>query len=184
MTTLRFVSGNPHKIVEAQEILSSAGVSISPVNLKISELQAFDVRELVKDKCVKAFHRVGRPLFVEHTSLSISVLNGFPSGHTQVFWDTLQAEKVSKLFGNGADRKVVARTCIGFCDGKQIHYFEGEIEGEIASSPAGSRDFQWDCVFIPKGHSQTFAEMGKAKNLISMRRIALDNFATFLRGAL
>jgi len=36
-------------------------------------------------------------------------------------------------------------------------------------------------VFIPEGHTQTFAEMGELKNEISMRRLALDRFATFLK---
>jgi len=40
--------------------------------------------------------------------------------------------------------------------------------------------FQWDCVFVPNGHIQTFAEMGEAKDEISMRRKALDQFAAYL----
>lgn len=39
----------------------------------------------------------------------------------------------------------------------------------------------WDCVFIPEGHSRTFAELGAEKDKISMRRLALDKFAAHLR---
>jgi len=60
--------------------------------------------------------------------------------------------------------------------------FEGEVSGRIAEAPRGPRGFQWDCVFIPDGFSQTFAEMGEKKNDISMRRIAMDHFAKFLIG--
>jgi XTP/dITP diphosphohydrolase len=45
----------------------------------------------------------------------------------------------------------------------------------------GSKDFQWDCVFVPNGYSETFAQMGDRKNEISMRRKALDAFAAFLK---
>ena len=73
-----------------------------------------------------------------------------------------------------------AKTTIAYCDGLNIYNFEGEIPGLIVSPPRGSRDFQWDCVFQPVGHTMTFAEMGEKKNEISMRRIALDKFADYL----
>ncbi|WP_432761591.1 non-canonical purine NTP pyrophosphatase [Rhizobium calliandrae] len=74
------------------------------------------------------------------------------------------------MFGSGADTGVVARTRIGYCDGRRVHQFEGEIARNIAPEPRGDRAFQWDCVFIPEGHGQTFAEMGERKSEISMRR--------------
>jgi XTP/dITP diphosphohydrolase len=107
-------------------------------------------------------------------------LNGFPGGLTQVFWDTLEADRVSGLFGQGSNTGVIARTFVGYCDGKTIHQFSGEIRGKIAPEPRGNRDFQWDCVFIPDGHSATFAEMGELKNEISMRSVALKRLAAHL----
>jgi XTP/dITP diphosphohydrolase len=77
---------------------------------------------------------------------------------------------------------VTAKTWIGYCDGRRIYQFEGEIRGRIASQPRGDRSFQWDCVFVPDGYEETFAEMGERKNQISMRRIALDRLAAHLKG--
>lgn len=178
MPEIRFISGNPHKISETQSILGPLGFTIVPVSLKINEIQTSDVTSLVKDKCVKAFREIGRPLFVEHTSLFLEALGGFPGGLTEVFWNTVEADRFSAMFGG---TNVIAKTVIGYCDGKKMSQFPGEISGLVASSPAGSRDFQWDCVFIPDGYSQTFAELGDKKNEISMRRIAVDAFATYLR---
>ena len=76
---------------------------------------------------------------------------------------------------------MTAKTVLGYCDGRKMYQFSGELRGTIAAKPAGTRGFQWDCVFIPEGYEQTFAEMGELKNEISMRRIALDRFATFLK---
>ena len=67
-----------------------------------------------------------------------------------------------------------------YCDGKQIKTFDGEINGRIVFPPRGNRDFQWDCVFQPEGHDQTFAEMGEKKNLISMRKIAIEKLKEYL----
>jgi XTP/dITP diphosphohydrolase len=177
---IRFLSGNEYKIREAIAIMQLIGVEVVPLQIKIEELQTPDTEALVKDKVAKAFHLVGHPLFVEQTGLIIDRLNGFPGGLTQVFWDTLQADRVSELFGQGGDTGVTAKTLVGYCDGRRISLFQGEVRGCIAPKPRGDRAFQWDCVFIPEGHAETYAEMGDKKNLISMRRIALDALAAHL----
>lgn len=182
MRTIRFLSGNSFKIKEVQDIIAKIDITVVPVDYKINEIQTIDVPALVHDKCIKAFQRVRRPIFVEHTSLHIYPLNGFPGGLTQVFWDTLQAESVASIFGKMPDPSVKATTRIAYCDGKAVHQFEGEILGKISPEPRGDRAFQWDCIFIPDGETQTFAEMGKQKNEISMRRKALEKFSLFLAG--
>lgn len=178
---IRFISSNPFKLKEAAAILMKADVTVIPLKIKVDELQTEDTPRLVKDKLLKAFAKVGRPLFVEHTGLYLTHLNGLPGGLTQVFWDTLEAKRFSELFGSSPDPSVIAKTVIGYTDSQAFYKFEGEVEGTIAPVPRGSPEFQWDCVFVPKGFSQTFAEMGEQKNEISMRRIALDKFADFLK---
>ena len=177
---IRFVTKNPHKVKEVESILGDINVRIMHAQLTINEIQTEDIQEIVRDKIIKAFKMVGRPVFIEHTGLYIDSLQGFPGGLTQVFWDKLQADNFSSLFGGLENTKLTAKTVIGFCDAKNIHYFEGDIEGNIAPVPRGDRAFQWDCVFVPKGYDLTFAELGEKKNEISMRKIAFDNFRAFL----
>lgn len=180
---IRFMSGNAHKITEVQRILAPVGVDVVPVSRKIEEIQTEDVESLVRDKLTKAFEAIGRPLFVEHTGLYLSGLNGLPAGLTQIFWDRLQADRFADLVAGLGDAKVTAKTVLGYCDGHKIHLFEGAIDGTVPRTPAGPTDFQWDCVFVPDGSTQTFAEMGTAKDDISMRRKALDLFAAHLQSA-
>jgi XTP/dITP diphosphohydrolase len=177
---IRFVSKNENKIKEVQSILKDVGVDIVAVNRSIDEIQTEDVNHLVKDKLLKAFKIVGRPVFVEHTGLYIESLNGFPGGLTQIFWDKLQADKFTILFGNGTNCNLIAKTIIGYCDSRNIFFFEGDIAGKITSEPRGNRDFQWDCIFMPDGENETFAEMCERKNELSMRKIAFDKFKDFL----
>jgi len=177
---IRFVTKNPHKAKEVEAILGNIGVSIVDVPLKIHEIQTEDIQDIVRDKVLKAFNIIGRPVFIEHTGLYINSLQGFPGGLTQVFWDKLKADSFSNLLGNLEETSLTAKTVIAFCDTKKIHIFEGEIEGNISPEPRGNREFQWDCVFIPKGYDQTFAELGGKKNEISMRKIAFDKFRDFL----
>ena len=178
---IRFLSSNPHKIREVNSILGPVGVRVIPVPLKIEEIQTENVQQLVRDKVLKAFEKIGRPVFVEHTGLHLPGMNGLPGGLTQIFWDRLQADAFVALVKSTGNRLVTARTLIGYCDSQNIHYFEGEVSGSVPDSPIGSRDFQWDCVFVPDGFTQTFAELGEKKNEISMRRRALDQFAAYIK---
>ncbi|EOI0111676.1 non-canonical purine NTP pyrophosphatase [Vibrio cholerae] len=178
---LRFITKNDHKVDEVNKLLEGVGVDVVAAKHSINEIQTDDVDLLVKDKLLKAFKIVGRPVFVEHTGLYIDNLNEFPGGLTQIFWDKLEADKFSTLFGTGDNTKVIAKTIIGYCDSMKIHTFKGEIRGTIAPEPKGDRSFQWDCIFIPDGESLTFSEMGDKKNEISMRKLAFDKFKEFLK---
>ena len=150
--------------------------------MSIHELQIQDAEKLATDKALKAFERLRQPLFVEHTGLMIEYLNGLPGGLTQTFWDTLEADKFSEIFGNAPTTNVIASTDICYVDGYRFSLFNGKIAGKVSPKPMGDRSFQWDCVFIPDGHDQTFAELGTAKkNKMSMRRIALDKLAKFIK---
>ncbi|HEX2726843.1 MAG TPA: non-canonical purine NTP pyrophosphatase [Beijerinckiaceae bacterium] len=179
---LRFLSSNPNKIAEAKAILTDAGHELAAVRTKLDEMQSDDVELLVRDKTIRAFRLIGRPVFVEHTGLFIDALNGFPGGLTQIFWDRLGADRIARLFSREDGGRAVARTRIGYCDGRCVHQFEGEVRGRLAPEPRGDRS-QWDCIFILEGSNQTFAEMGERKNEVSMRRKALECFAAFLSEA-
>lgn len=179
---IRFVSSNEYKVEEAAAILTKMGVRLRPTIYKIAELQTIDSVELLRDKALRAFRVISRPLVVEHTGLYLSSMNGFPGGLTEVFWRTVGPERFCQLFGGRPDSAIRARTYIGYIDGFKIHIFDGEIEGRIPLEPRGKSAFAWNQVFIPDGYDETFAEMGQAKkNEISMRRIALAKLVEHLR---
>lgn len=74
------MSQNQYKLDEAATILRGLGIAVVPLNVTICELQTQDSTRLVRDKTLKAFSEVGRPLFVEHTGLYLSHLpaHGIP----------------------------------------------------------------------------------------------------------
>jgi len=63
---LRFVTKNKFKVDEVQKLLSSINLIHCP--LEIKEIQTESIDEIVHDKVLKAFNKIGRPLFIEHTS--------------------------------------------------------------------------------------------------------------------
>jgi non-canonical purine NTP pyrophosphatase (RdgB/HAM1 family) len=61
-------------------------------------------------------------------------------------------------------------------DGKKVHCFEGEVQGEIVS-PRGNHGFGWDPIFQPIGSAKTFGEMNSTeKKKFSMRERAAIAF--------
>jgi XTP/dITP diphosphohydrolase len=181
---LRFLTRNPGKFRELSELIDSSKYKLLQDSTEINELQTEDMDALIRDKILKAFEKVRRPLVVDHTGLHFDLLNGFPAGLTSVFYDKLKPEGIASLIGKSANRKVTAVTLIGYCDGKKIHMFKGQIDGLVSDAPRGDEGFQWDKIFIPNGYDKTFAQLGnKKKNEISMRKRAFDEFANFLKSA-
>jgi XTP/dITP diphosphohydrolase len=182
MSSIKFLTKNDGKFRELAELLP-AEFSLSRDETPVDELQTDDMDVLLRDKVLKAFRLVRRPLIVDHTGLQFGLLNGFPSGLTSIFYDKLGNDGIASIIGGSPDRSVTAITLIGYCDGRAIHTFRGEARGTVAARPRGDAGFQWDTIFVPEGFNQTYAELGQAKkNEISMRRRAFDQFASFLRG--
>ena len=60
--------------------------------------------------------------------------------------------------------------------------FDGTCEGHIAFAPSGSGGFGYDPLFIPRGHKQSFGELGEeVKNRLSHRAQALQKLRTWLQ---
>jgi XTP/dITP diphosphohydrolase len=181
---IRFLTRNPGKFRELEQLLDPAKYALIRDTKEIHELQTVNMDVLIRDKVLKAFKIIRHPLIVDHTGLAFDLLNGFPAGLTSVFYDKLGDDGIASLIGGSANRNVTAITLIGYCDGRKVHSFRGEARGVVADSPRGTDGFQWDKVFIPDGFDKTYAELGlKKKNEISMRRRAFDAFAAFLKGA-
>ncbi len=60
--------------------------------------------------------------------------------------------------------------------------FSGSCEGRIAFGPGGKGGFGYDPLFVPDGHSQSFAELGeKVKNQMSHRGRALEQLRDWMK---
>ncbi|OFI06969.1 Non-canonical purine NTP pyrophosphatase [Clostridium acetireducens DSM 10703] len=178
---IRFVTSNEFKLEEIKTILNEKNLNVLPVNIKIEELQTDDNLKLIKDKTIKAFKEVGRPLFVEHTGFYLEYISGLPGGLSEIFWLKLGPKVFTELFGNNSNNKAVVKTIIGYCDGYKIYTFESKVFGKISSKPYGFSKFEWDQIFIPYGYNKTVAEMGEEKNKVSSKRKALNKFVNFLK---
>jgi non-canonical purine NTP pyrophosphatase (RdgB/HAM1 family) len=164
MKEFYFVTSNKNKIKEAEEIL---GIKLKHIDLDIQEIQSIDVEDIVKDKAVKAFNVIKKPVLVEDTGLFIKDWRGFPGALIKWVLKTMGIKEFSRLALN---KKAVAACAACVSDGKKFIIAVGKVEGKIVR-PRGISGFGWDSIFQPKGYNKTFAQLDKQK--ISHRRKAL-----------
>lgn len=177
-----FVSGNVEKLRDVMDVVGLwPDVRIDHFQYAIQEPQTLDLTSLIEEKAVAAFARVRYPVIVDHTCLGLGALNGLPGPMTSAFWGAVGADVcsiVSKLGDDTAD----IRVSLAFTDGRQIRHVIQKQKGTIAGAPRGSRDFDWDRVFVPKGETRTYAEMTPTeKNQTSPRAKAFEKLVRQIR---
>ena len=148
--------------------------------------------------------------FADDTGLEVDALNGAPgvysaryaalpdnpvkSGNAGLVSHDSEANMTRLLYelGNNNNRKARFRTVIaliqkkdicpcGCSSIKEIHKFEGIVEGEIIRERRGGEGFGYDPIFQPAGYDKTFAELGMdIKNRISHRARATQKLCEFL----
>jgi non-canonical purine NTP pyrophosphatase (RdgB/HAM1 family) len=177
-----FVTSNPNKAREAAEIL---GVEMRSVGLDLPELQALDVAQVAVAKAAAARATLGdpdSPVLVEDSGLVIDAWNGLPGALTKWFLRSVGNEGLLKMLSGEENRsaRAVCAVAIALADGS-VRVFVGEVEGNVAPEPRGSGGFGWDPIFVPEGHTETYAELGPRKHEVSHRARALEAARQALR---
>jgi len=168
---LPFASKNPHKLIEANIALRDYGVKLVPVDVEKLEIQSEDLEKIVTYAARYAYSILRKPVVVEDAGLFIYALRGFPGPYSSYAFKTIGIEGILKLLEGVSDRnaKFVSVVALALNE-SDIIVFRGEVEGSIALKPRGSEGFGFDPIFIPQGHTETFAEMGVwRKTLVSHR---------------
>jgi XTP/dITP diphosphohydrolase len=178
MKSITVVTGNSKK---AKEIEAITGVSVKRVGLDIKEIQSLSVREVAREKALVAYRELRVPVLVDDTGMSITALGGLPGALVSWFLNTIGPEGILRLMRESEDRRASVSTCIAYCEGAEVHLFEGEINGTISVEMRGTNGFGYDPIFIPSGQLKTYAEMTpEEKNTVSMRGIALSKLRHFV----
>lgn len=175
---LKFVTGNPNKVREARDIL---GFAIEHADVDLEEIQTCDLRIAVTAKANQAWEKLRSPVLVEDSGLIFSAWNGLPGALVKWFEKSVGCEGMLRMLAGFGDREAFAVCMVAIHDGSQARVAEGRVQGRIAESMAGKNGFGWDVIFIPDGHSRTYAEMDwQEKNSISHRRLAFEKIKNML----
>ncbi|KKU03311.1 MAG: Ham1 family protein [Candidatus Amesbacteria bacterium GW2011_GWB1_47_26] len=177
--TIYFATANEGKLKEASAIL---GIEVLGCGLDIAEIQSLDPIKVAVQKAKDYYLKLQKPILVEDVSLAFAALNGLPGPYINDFSKALGNTGLLELLVSKSVRSATAQTTLVFIDAsQQEHVFMGKIKGTIAPAPTGDNGFGWDPIFIPQGHTKTFAQMTDAeKNTCSMRALAFQEFKTWI----
>ena len=197
-----FATNNKHKLEEIRSIL---GESIEVLSLKdigcdvdIPETGT-TLEENALQKAQYIYDNYHLSVFADDTGLEVDALNGAPGVYSARYAggeghdSEANMTKLLKELGENNNRHARFRTVIalilkkdvcpcGCTSIKEIHKFEGIVEGEIIRERRGGEGFGYDPIFQPEGYDKTFAELGMdIKNHISHRARAVAKLAEFLK---
>ena len=172
---------NKGKFKEISDLLPRNVVKISPISLGIKSPEetgkTFSENSLLKAKYF--FEKSNIVTLSDDSGLEVECLNNEPGIYSSRWADefggfdnamTEILKKVKKI-NKGAKASFISRLTI-YLDNKKIVTEIGKIDGKI-SEKKGLNGFGYDPIFIPNGHTKTFAEMEyKEKLLIDHRYIA------------
>jgi len=182
---------NPGKVDEIRALLADLPLTLLPANALDAPLDVVEDAPTLagnaKKKAEAYVAHTGCPALADDTGLEVDALDGRPGVETARFAgpDATAADNKRRLLEvmkKEKNRHARFRTVVCYVDaGGNVHTFEGVCEGSITRIPRGEGGFGYDPLFLPDGHTETFAEMtANAKNAISHRKIALEKFSHFL----
>jgi len=175
-----FATSNPHKFEEARGFFASRGVDVGHHMFRHSEIRSDSLEEIAREAADAAFRECKKPVFVEDAGLFIDALSGFPGTYSGWVQGKIGNAGILRLLEGMGDRSARFEACIAYHDGSGISCFFGRCGGKIAFRERGGSGFGYDPIFVPEGHSQTFAENIELKNKTSHRYQSLLEFSKTL----
>jgi XTP/dITP diphosphohydrolase len=187
-----FATNNKNKLREIREILGSDFeiVSLSEIGCHEDIPETGDTLEenaLQKAQFVCDKYHIG--CFADDTGLEVEALDGQPGVHSARYAEGTDHDSeanMAKLLANLEDksnRNARFRTIIVLLQpNAQPIYFEGRVDGQIATEKHGTEGFGYDPIFVPEGYDKSFAELGEEiKNTISHRARAVVKLSQYLK---
>ncbi|MFV0195508.1 RdgB/HAM1 family non-canonical purine NTP pyrophosphatase [Empedobacter falsenii] len=185
---LIFATHNNNKVKEVTKMLPSylSMKSLTAIDFfeEIEETgKTFEENALLKAKTI--FNKTGKNVFADDSGLVIEALDGAPGVYSARYAGTGKDEdniaKALKELDGKTNRKAyfISIFCL-ILNGKE-YFFEGRVNGTIATEIMGDNGFGYDPIFIPDGFSKSFAQMTpEEKNAISHRGNAIGKLNDFL----
>ncbi|MGV0755096.1 RdgB/HAM1 family non-canonical purine NTP pyrophosphatase [Empedobacter brevis] len=185
---LIFATHNNNKVKEVKKMLPSylSMKSLTDIHFfdEIEETgETFEENAQLKAKII--FEKTGKNIFADDSGLVIEALNGAPGVYSHRYAGTGRDEdniaKALKELEGKTNRKAYFISVFCLILNEKEYFFEGRVNGTIATEILGDNGFGYDPIFIPDGHTKSFAQMtAEEKNTISHRGKAVEKLNDFL----
>ena len=187
---LVFATNNKHKLQEVRDIVGNRVEVLSLSDIGCCDDIPETADTLQGNALIKARHiygKYGLDCFADDTGLEVEALGGAPGVYSARYaGEECDSEaNMRKLLENltgKSNRNAQFRTVIALIiDGKEM-LFDGIVKGTVATEKRGDSGFGYDPIFIPEGHTESFAQMsGEMKNSMSHRFRATQQLGDYLK---
>ena len=187
---LVFATNNKHKLQEVRDIVGDRVEVLSLVDINCYDDIPETADTLQGNALIKARHiyaKYGLDCFADDTGLEVEALDGAPGVYSARYaGEECDSESnMQKLLQNltgETNRNAQFRTVIALIIRGEEKLFNGIVKGTIATEKKGDSGFGYDPIFIPEGHSESFAQMSsEMKNSMSHRFRATQQLGDYLK---
>lgn len=191
MKTIVFATNNRHKLDEVRKITESLVHIVSLADIGCSDEIPETAETLEGNALQKACFirdKFGYDCFADDTGLEVEALDNAPGVYSARYAGPIHdaganMDKLLHELEDKENRRARFRTIIALLYEGGEYLFEGTVNGHIIKEKKGAAGFGYDPVFVPEGHTETFAELGDdTKNHISHRALAVRKLVAFLSG--
>ena len=187
---LVFATNNKHKLQEVRDIVGDRVEVLSLADIDCYDDIPETADTLQGNALIKARHiyeKYGLDCFADDTGLEVEALDGAPGVYSARYaGEECDSEaNMQKLLQNltgETNRNAQFRTVIALIIRGEEKLFNGIVKGTIATEKKGDSGFGYDPIFIPEGHSESFAQMSsEMKNSMSHRFRATQQLGDYLK---
>ena len=141
-------------------------------------------------KAVAISKTTGGLVLADDSGLEVDALGGEPGVYSARYAGpgaedaTNNRKLLAELAGIPEQKRTGRFRCVMVIarEGEILEEFEGCVEGMILEEEKGAGGFGYDPLFVPEGHTQSFAELGpRIKNSLSHRARAMEKVVAWLR---
>lgn len=187
---LVFATNNKHKLEEVRSILGDRVEVLSLNDINCHDDIPETAETLQGNALIKAryiYNKYGIDCFADDTGLEVDALNGEPGVYSARYAGEQHCseDNMNKLLQNltgKTNRNAQFRTVIALIINGEESLFDGIVKGTISKEKTGDSGFGYDPIFVPEGHTESFAQMdSKQKNKISHRYRAVVKLCDYLK---
>lgn len=131
-------TGNMQKFGIGQAILKDLGIELTQLPVDIDEIQGEDPERVLRDKAIKAYEIIKKPLVVSDDWWDIPALRGFPGAYMKSMNHWFTPDDFIALMSGKTDRRIILHAYLAYTDGDSVRIFSNNFSGVIVESPRGT----------------------------------------------
>jgi XTP/dITP diphosphohydrolase len=184
--TILIATHNRGKLLEFASLLAPLGygvISAADLNLPEPEETGASFAQNARLKAAAAARAANLPALADDSGLCVTALGNAPGIFSARYAAGDYPGAFAKIIAaataaNDFRARFVCALCLAQPDAATATYI-GQADGLI-TTPSGDAGFGYDPIFVPRGHTKTYAELGPVKDKISHRARAFAQIAAAL----